>query len=252
VNASLDEHRVMQSDRQVAASIANLGRLVRSSGAQLGGWIDSPGERLRLVDGTGRIVDADQALLAFVWLIANTTAKPRVALPAATSRVAQEIVGEAAGELIWTRMSPSALMATAEEEEADFAGDQEGGYVFPAFLPAFDGFMGLLKLLELLARAETTLEAVIDDLPAAHVARADVPTPWEAKGTVMRRMLEHVEGSSDVITIDGIKAYRGADWVLVIPHPQEPLVRVWAEAGTSDGAQRLAAEFAALVEEMRG
>jgi len=38
----------------------------------------------------------------------------------------------------------------------------------------------------------------------------------------------------------------------VVPHPQEPLVRVWAEAGDRAGAESLAAEFAALVEELRG
>ena len=66
----------------------------------------------------------------------------------------------------------------------------------------------------------------------------------------MRRMLEHLEGSN-VVTIDGVKAYRGEDWVLVVPHAQEPLVRVWAESATAEEADLFAAEYAALVEEMK-
>jgi mannose-1-phosphate guanylyltransferase/phosphomannomutase len=48
-----------------------------------------------------------------------------------------------------------------------------------------------------------------------------------------------------------VKAYRGEDWALVIPHPQEPVVRVWAEGGSPESADALAAEFAGLVEELR-
>ena len=91
--------------------------------------------------------------------------------------------------------------------------------------------------------------SVVDDLPRAHMAQREVPMPWEAKGTVMRRLLERSNGQGE--TIDGLKTYRGKDWTCVAPHPQEPLVRVWAEAGTDEEAEALAGEIAELVEELR-
>jgi mannose-1-phosphate guanylyltransferase/phosphomannomutase len=250
VNAVLDEDRVVLTEEQTTEHLETLSRLVRSSGSELGVLIDSPGERLALVDGLGRVLDPQTALLSFVWLVAQTISNARVALPIATSRVAEEIVRGAGGEVLWTPLSPAALTAAAAEEEVAFAGDEGGGYVFPDFLAAFDAVMGLAKLLELLTRADTSLRQVVDRLPAAHIAREEIPTPWEAKGTVMRRLLEYLDGER-VVTIDGVKVYRGNDWALVVPHPQEPLVRVWAEAGSREEAGRLATEFAALVEDMR-
>ncbi len=141
-------------------------------------------------------------------------------------------------------------MSAADSGDIAFAGDEGGGFIIPRFLAAYDALMSLVKLVELLTISETTLEEVVDSLPAAHVARQEVATPWEAKGTVMRRMIERLNGER-VVTIDGVKAFRGDDWALVIPDPQEPLVRVWAEAGTPESAKKLAAEFAALVEELR-
>jgi phosphomannomutase len=67
----------------------------------------------------------------------------------------------------------------------------------------------------------------------------------------MRRLVERLNGERTV-TIDGLKTYRGRDWALVVPHPQEPVVRVWAEADDADTATSLAEEFAALVEQLRG
>jgi mannose-1-phosphate guanylyltransferase/phosphomannomutase len=111
--------------------------------------------------------------------------------------------------------------------------------------------MSLAKLLELLARTGRRLGEVVDGLPPTHVVRVDVPCPWEAKGTVMRRLVERL-ADEDIVTIDGVKQFRGRDWGLVVPHPLEPVVRVWAEAGEEDAARGLAAEYASLVEELRG
>jgi mannose-1-phosphate guanylyltransferase/phosphomannomutase len=246
----VDEDRVILSEGGTETHLEAMQRLVHSSGAELGAVLDSPGERVRLVDGTGRALDLRTALLAYVWLVARTTPKPLMALPVATSRVAEGIVREAGGEVLWTRISAPALMAAACEPGIAFAGAEGGGYMFPEFLAAYDALMSLVKLLELLARAETTLADVVDALPAAHVARHDVHIPWEAKGTVMRRLIEQLDGSR-VVTIDGVKAYRGEDWALVVPHPQEPVVRVWAESDSPQAAGALVAEFAALVEDLK-
>ncbi len=110
--------------------------------------------------------------------------------------------------------------------------------------------MSLAKLLELLARSGNSLGEVVDGLPETHVVRVDVPTPWEAKGTVMRLLVERFQGE-DIVTIDGVKLFRGRDWVLVAPHPLEPVIRVWAEADDERAATALASELASLVEELR-
>jgi mannose-1-phosphate guanylyltransferase/phosphomannomutase len=251
VNAVLDEEQAALSEEEADQSLDRLAALVRSGGTDLGAVVSSTGERLRLVDGKGRVVGLEHSLLAFVDLISRVTDKPTVAVPVTTSRAVEDVIASRGGRVVWTRVSPAALSAASEQEGVVFAGAEGGGYIFPDFLPAYDGVMSLVKLLELLSRAEVTLEEVVDGLPPTHVARLDVATPWEVKATVMRRLVERLNGERTV-TIDGVKAFRGRDWALIIPHPQEPLVRVWAEAGGPEASRSMAEEFAALVEELRG
>jgi phosphomannomutase len=151
---------------------------------------------------------------------------------------------------VWTRVSPAGIMRTADAGAVAFAGGEDGGYLFPGFMAAFDSVMSLAKLLELTARLDTTLAEVVDALPEAHIARLEIPVVWEVKGTVMRRLLERFEGSP-VLTIEGLKVSRNGGWALVVPHPLEPVVRVWAEADSDEAAASLAREFADLVEEVR-
>jgi mannose-1-phosphate guanylyltransferase/phosphomannomutase len=250
VNATLEEDQAIVAEDDVEHHMDELSRLVRTSKAELGVMFDSTGERIRLVDGNGRIVPPGQALLAFIDLVARSTAFPRIAVPVVTTRVASEIVRRHGGHVVWTRISAAALMGAAESEGVIFAGAEGGGYMFPEFLAAYDGMMSLAKLLEMLARQQTTLADVVDGLPPAHIVQREVPTPWEAKGTIMRQLLERLNGG-EADTTDGVKVYRGDDWVLVAPHSHEPVVRVWAEAGTEEEAAALADEFAALVQELR-
>jgi mannose-1-phosphate guanylyltransferase/phosphomannomutase len=250
-NAVLDEERATLTRSQVEERVEALAALVRASGAALGAMIDSTGERIRLVDGRGRPLDLDSALLAFVDLVTEVEPGATVAVPVSTTRCVEDVVTSRGGRVLWTRVSSSAVFAAAEEPGVAFAGAEGGGYAFPAFLPAYDGVMSLVKLLELLARTESTLEEVVDRLPAPNVVRIDVATPWEARGAVMRRLVERVDGERTV-TIDGVKVYRGPDWGLIVPHPQEPVIRVWAEGGDRQSSRRLAEEFAEQVEELRG
>jgi mannose-1-phosphate guanylyltransferase / phosphomannomutase len=250
VNAVLDDDREALSRQEMEANLEQVAKLVGASGADLGAMVDATGERLRLVDARGRVVGLDEALLAYVDLVTRVGDAPTVAVPVPTSRVVEDLVASKGGRVLWTRVSAAALSAASQEEGVVFAGAEGGGYIFPEFLPAYDAVMSLVKLLELLSRAGVRLEEVIEGLTPTHVVRLDVATPWESKGTVMRRLVERLNGEKTV-TIDGVKAYRGRDWALVIPHPQEPVVRVWAEAEEEDAARSLAAEFAALVEELR-
>jgi len=151
VNATLDEERVLISDDEIAEHLDQLQRLVGASGAGIGVLFDAAGERVRLVDENGRVLTLSQALLALVHLMARSTPYPRIAVPVATSRQAEEIAKRHGGEIVWTPISAPALMAAAEDQGVAFAGAEGGGYIFPEFLASFDGLMSVVKLLTSLA-----------------------------------------------------------------------------------------------------
>ena len=138
-----------------AEGAERLGALVRASGAQLGAQIDADGERLTLVDETGRILSHTEAMLAFVSLIPRHLVGNRIALPANTTEHAGLLMAERGVQIQLTKISSPALMAAASEPGVGFACDGEGGYIVPGFLPAFDGAAALLKMLDLLAREHT-------------------------------------------------------------------------------------------------
>jgi mannose-1-phosphate guanylyltransferase / phosphomannomutase len=110
-----------------------------------------------------------------------------------------------------------------------------------------DGIAAFVRLLGLVARTRLTLSQIDARIPQAHLLRRSIPTPWAAKGSVMRTVVEAADRTVD--TTDGVRIIdpdRG--WALVLPDPAEAVTHLWAEGNDADSAQVLLDEWAAVVE----
>ncbi len=170
----------------------------------------------------------------------------RVALPVSAPRPAEDMCRRAGAALIWTKLSASHLMEVASRPGVAFAAGQEGGYIFPRFLPAYDAIAALVHTLALLATTGARLSRVVTGLPPVFSAHEGVVTPWEKKGTVMRAVME-LSKDHPTVLVDGVKVLYGDGWCLVVPDPEEPLTHVWAEATTEAAALKRAQDYARQV-----
>jgi mannose-1-phosphate guanylyltransferase / phosphomannomutase len=225
------------------ARVSRVEDLVRTSGSHLGLVFDPDGETAVIIDDEGRALSHDQALLALITLVAEAHPKARLALPVAVSREAERIAEAAGATISWTKLSAAHLMEVAGGGGVDFAASQEGGYIWPDFLPAYDAIATLGKVLDLLAATGRSLSTVARSLPRVHMAHEAVATPWERKGAVMRTTMERAK-DREVVLVDGVKVLHSEGWALVLPDPEEPVTHVWAESDSDNSARQLAQEYA--------
>lgn len=238
---------VLTFDRD--ANSTQVADLVVASGANLGAVFDPSGEFVTVVDDTGRVLTHDQTLLALLTLMTEAFPGGRVALPVAASRAAEAICARNQTEIIWTKLSASHLMDVARSESILMAASQSGGFIFPKFLPAFDGAATLVNMIALLTSSGRSLSEVVDGLDDVHISHEAIHTPWEQKGTVMRTFVERSQGR-DLVLVDGVKVVETDGWALVLPDPEEPVTHVWAEALTEAAATARAREYAVRIEQL--
>jgi mannose-1-phosphate guanylyltransferase/phosphomannomutase len=232
----------------VAEALGQAKRLVRAVGADFGVVLDESAERIYLVDEQAREVAVEQELLLFLSLLATDGKTGKLAFPITVTSLVERLVKGTKLEVMRTPASLSALTRAAAGDGVIFAGSVGGGFVFPDFLPAYDGVASLCKLLELLAPVEKPLSELVAALPQSTVVHRQVRCPWARKGAVMRILTERVKNRK-VDTLDGIKVYDKRGWAHVLPDPDEPLVHVYAEGRTEKDAADLEGEFLSLVEE---
>src|SRR4051812_39747826 len=235
----------------VETRVKIMGDLVRTSGSDLGLVFDPDGETAVIIDDEGIALTADQALLLIVELVCSTNEEARIALPVSVSREAERIAERHGAKVIWTKLSAAHLMEVAQRKGIDLAASQEGGFIWPSFLPAYDAAATLAHLLDLLARAERPLSAILAEVPESYIAHEAVPTPWERKGAVMREMVERAKDRPTVL-VDGVKILYPDGWALVLPDPEVAVTHVWADAESDAEARRLVAIHAGQVAELSG
>ena len=233
----------------VREALGHAKRLVSAVGADFGVVFDRSGERIYLVDEQAREVPVEQELLLFLSLLASDGKSGTLALPITVTSLAEPLVKGTKLEVTRTAASLSALTLASAGNGVVFAGSVGGGFVFPEFLPAYDGVASLCNLLQLLAPVDRPLSELVAGLPHSTVVHRQVRCPWARKGAVMRILTERMKGKK-VDTLDGIKIFEDRGWAQVLPDPDEPLVHVYAEGKTAEDAATLEEEFLKLVEEI--
>jgi mannose-1-phosphate guanylyltransferase/phosphomannomutase len=249
VNNRLDEASPTQSLAQIRAGMHRLAELVSSSRAAFGVRFDPVGERISLVDDQGAMVGDDRALLLVLDLIAAERRAGRVALPVTTTRVAEDVSRFHSVEVDWTPTSLHGLYEATAGENVIFAADGRGGFIVPEFSRSIDGIAAFTRLLGLVARTRMTLSQINARIPAAHLLKRSMPTPWAAKGIVMRTVVE-AAGDRTIDTTDGVRVVEpDKGWILVLPDPSDAVTHLWAEGSDGDAAQALLDDWAAVIEQ---
>jgi mannose-1-phosphate guanylyltransferase/phosphomannomutase len=247
-NNALDEASPTETLAERMRDLQRLGELVSSARAAFGVRFDPVAERISLVNEAGKLVGDDRALLVMLDLVAAERRGGRVALPITTTRVAEQVCRFHGVGVKWTSTSQDVLTKTAAASDIIFAGDGRGGFVVPEFSKTVDGVAAFIRLLGLVARTRLTLSQIDERIPEAHLLRRSVPTPWAAKGSVMRHVVEEAAGRT-IDTTDGVRVVEDdGRWVLVLPDPAEAVTNVWAEGPDPDSAQALLEEWSAVVE----
>ncbi len=247
VNNGLDEASPTETAAERAESLLRLGRLVASSKASFGVHFDPVGERIALVDEKGLAIDDERALLVVLDLVAAESKGGTVALPVTTTRVAEQVAAFHGVDISWIATTPAALTEAVAADGVVFGGDGRGGFVVPHFSTTYDGIAAFVQLVGLVARTKLQLSEIDARIPSSHMSRRSVPTPWAAKGVVMRAVVEEA-GSRPLDTTDGVRVLEdNGNWALVLPDPAEPVTHVWAEAGNDSSSAGLLERWAEVV-----
>lgn len=252
LNAFLDASKATRTPETITQGLEQLGHIVVSLKADLGVMLDPSAEKLTLVDERGTVVGGEHAQAAAALLVARQAqaigqaAGRNIAVPITASRIVEEVAARFGVGVVRTKTTTRSMMETALKNDVLLVAEESGGFIFPKFQPAFDAMYAAVKLLELMAISGERLGQVSRHIPPIYLAHEVVPCPWEAKGTVMRQLMD-ASRSANVHLVDGIKVFYDGDWVLAYPSQDQAAFHVHAEAGSRERARELATRAATQI-----
>ncbi|MBK6291940.1 MAG: NTP transferase domain-containing protein [Candidatus Kapabacteria bacterium] len=227
--------------------------IMRSLGYEIGFKIDPGVEKIALVDERGIWYTSLRLLSIVTKLFLDTNRQHEPYLIAIPVQATEEIEKIAAGynvEVVRIRNSHGAMMEATKDDRVRFVGGTRGGFIFPEFLQASDGMYTACRILDMLAQTDHQLSELDRTLPKRHQSTVSVPCPYEARGTVMRKAMEHSEGMQRLL-VDGVRVSKDGVTVLLAPDKEEALFTITAEADSADQARSTRDTYAELVTQWR-
>ncbi|HZW84498.1 MAG TPA: phosphoglucosamine mutase, partial [Nitrososphaerales archaeon] len=139
------------------------------------------------------------------------------------------------------------ISRTILERGAIFGFEENGGCIYQPHIPVRDGGMTTALLLECLAsRGMAFSRAFAFSIPRYYQAKTKLELDKKKTDSIMKAVEKMAKG--EVEKIDGVKVWTDEhSWVLVRPSGTEPIIRVFAESDTQEGAEQLVRKFTKVV-----
>ena len=208
----------------------------------LGVSIEDTSEKMMLVDCKGRIITEDIFIALISLILFKTIQGGTVVVPISASNVVERLAGENNGKVIRTKTSQQDLMGK-------ILGMEVKEEMLEQFTMHFDAVAGLVKILDFITVNNLRLSELVDMIPEFHISRQEVECPWNAKGKVIRSIIQE-SGNESIETLEGVKIHQSDGWVLVLPDAEQPICRVISESYSAEFADELTSIYAKKIREI--
>ncbi len=241
----------LERPEPVDSNLVELSQAVLERGADAGIAFDGDADRVGIVDEKGRFITPLQTygLLALYLLEARGERGALVKSLTTTSMIYS--LGERYGVPVFeTAVGFKHICPIMLRENALMGGEESGGFGFRGHIPERDGLLSGLLVLEQMARSGKRPSELLDDLYAVvgphHYRRRDRSFPADDRERLSAR-LEQAEpdriAGTPVVRADSLDGRRytlaGNQWLLIRFSGTEPLLRMYAEAGSPEKVEAL-------------
>jgi len=226
--------------------LSELAELVRREGCQIGFAQDPDGDRLAVVDETGRVLDGDEVLgLAIEAVLARRPGDVVVNLT--TSALAEELAARHGRKVYRTPVGEANVVETILAVGAAVGGEgSNGGIIFPGVHACRDSYTGMALLLDRMAETGEPISALAARLPRYARRYGQAPYEHGRLGSLMQELEEAFAGAR-LDRSDGLKLILPEGWIHLRASNTEPLLRLAAEARTADRLEELWARLQRLL-----
>jgi len=243
------------------AGLAELRNRVVAGGYELGIAFDGDGDRLGIIDGNGRYLNANEILVMLYWYLHEIKGwRGGVVRNLATTHMLDAMAADFGEVCYEVPVGFKYISSKIDEVDAVLGGESSGGLTVRGHIHGKDSIYAASLFVEMISAVGKSPSRIMDELEAKYghyeMVEDNITFTQEEKDTVDRLIFAEKNlpvfdrPVSRVSYEDGCKVYfEDNSYVICRFSGTEPLLRIFAEAPSTAVARSYIASFRALIDE---
>lgn len=222
-------------DPTVPENLEDCIEAVRATGSELGVAFDGDGDRIGMVNASGRIIWGDHLLILYARdVLARTGKGQSIIFDVKCSQALSDAVEAAGGVPVMWKTGHSLIKEKMKETKAPVAGEMSGHMFFEeGFYGHDDALYAAARLLRILDDSGQTVDELLSDVPEfVSTPEIRVDTEDNIKFDIVHDAVAHFRARYNVNDVDGVRVLFGDGWGLIRASNTQPVLVMRFEART--------------------
>ena len=240
------------------ANLVELSEAVVANKADLGISVDPDVDRLALICEDGKPFGEEYTLVSVADYLLSRGAEAPYAMTTSSnlssSRALRDVTEQYGG--VYHAAAVGEVNVTTKMKEccALIGGEGNGGVIYPALHYGRDAMVGVALFLTNLAYKKMKVSELLATYPQYVIAKNKIELSDSALIDRILNEIKTVYAAEDINTIDGVKISFESrkEWVHLRRSNTEPIIRIYAEAATTEAADALAQQIIAIAKNIIG
>ena len=228
-------------DPTVEVNLVDTIEAVTAYNADIGIAFDGDGDRIGVIDETGRIIWGDELMVLLSRSILKENPNSTIIAEVKCSQRLFDDIESHGGKPVMWEPGHSLIKAKMKETHAALAGEMSGHIFFADRFYGFDDatYAGA-RVLEILSSTDKKLSELLADLPPTFsTPELRVPCSDETKFDVVKQIADEFSASNKVITIDGARIIFDHGWGLVRASNTQAILVLRFEADSQEQLEKI-------------
>jgi len=229
--------------------LTEISELVKREKADVGFVVDPDVDRLAIVCEDGTMFGEEYTLVSIADYVLSKT-PGNTASNLSSSRALRDVTDGHGQSYYPSAVGEVNVVSAMKEHECVIGGEGNGGIIYPELHYGRDALVGIALFLTHLAESGIKCSVLRQCYPDYFISKNKITLEKGIDAEQLLASFRKAYAGQNISTIDGVKVDMPEGWVHLRRSNTEPIIRLYAEAVSSDDAERIAREAMQTVEKL--
>jgi phosphomannomutase len=221
-------------------NLIDLSTFVNENEAHLGISVDPDVDRLAFVCENGEMFGEEYTLVAVADYVLSQHPKGNTVSNLSSTRALRDVTEKAGGSYSASAVGEVNVVKMMKETRAVIGGEGNGGIILPELHYGRDALVGIAIFLTHLAKSGKKVSELRASYPEYYISKNKIDlNPSIDPEKILAGILSKYK-AQPVNTADGVRIEFNREWVHLRKSNTEPIIRIYSESSSIEGAETLA------------